>query len=88
MGAGLVRGQRQPIAVRPQAMLEARDLPRCDISDYLQHRIDTAVREEHVARAKEQGLPPKQVSLLVMHSCQAQHLSATVLASSLLVNKR
>ena len=43
-------------------MLEARDLPKCDISDFLQHRIDTAVREEHVQRAKEQGLPPKQVS--------------------------
>lgn len=57
----LVRGLRQPIAVRPQAMLEARDLPKCDISDFLQHRIDIAVREEHVQRAKEQGLPPKQV---------------------------
>lgn len=58
---GLVRGERQPIQVRPQAMLEARDLPKCDISDFLQSRIDTALQNELVQRAKEQGVPPKQV---------------------------
>ena len=59
--AGLMRGERQPIGVRPQAMLEARDLPRCEISDFLQQRLDSAVAAERVQRAKEQGLSIKQV---------------------------
>lgn len=57
-----MRGERQPIGVRPQAMLEARDLPRCEISDFLQERLDNALAAERVQRAKEQGIPLKQVS--------------------------
>ena len=63
MHAGLMRRERQPIQVRPQAMLEARDLPRCDISDFLQSRMDRALEADLIQRAKEQQLPPEQVSL-------------------------
>lgn len=56
-----MRGERQPIQVRPQAMLEARDLPKCEISDFLQNRIDTALQNELVQRAKQEGVSPKQV---------------------------
>ena len=59
--AGLVRRERKPIQVRPQAMLEARDLPRCDISDFLQSRIDDALSREQIQRAKQEGVSPEQV---------------------------
>ena len=61
MPAGLLRRERQPIQVRPQAMLEARDLPRCDISDFLQERIDKALSADQILRAKEQQCSPQQV---------------------------
>lgn len=63
VAAGLFRGERQPIQVRPQAMLEARDLPRCDISDFLQDRIDKALQADAILRAKEQQIPLQQVPL-------------------------
>ena len=59
--AGLLRREREPIKVRPQAMLEARDLPRCEISDFLQNRIDKALEADLVLRAKERGCSPQQV---------------------------
>ena len=62
--AGLMRGERQPIQVRPQAMLEARDLPKCDISDFLQERIDSALSAELIQRSKQEGVPPDQVSAI------------------------
>ncbi|KAL0048475.1 hypothetical protein WJX82_004140 [Trebouxia sp. C0006] len=58
---GLMRGERQPIQVRPQAMLEARDLPKCDISDFLQERIDSALSAELIQRSKQEGVPPDQL---------------------------
>lgn len=61
--AGLMRGERQPIQVRPQAMLEARDLPKCDISDFLQERIDSALSAELIQRSKQEGVLPDQVSV-------------------------
>ena len=42
-------------------MLEARDLPRCDISDFLQERIDKALSADQILRAKEQQCSPQQV---------------------------
>lgn len=42
-------------------MLEARDLPRCEISDFLQNRIDKALEADLILRAKERGCPPQQV---------------------------
>ena len=62
MHAGLVRRERQPIQERPQAMLEARDLPRCDISDFLQARINRALEADLIQRAKERQCPPDQVT--------------------------
>lgn len=61
MFTGLLRREREPIKVRPQAMLEARDLPKCEISDFLQNRIDKALQADLILRAKEQGCPPQQV---------------------------
>ena len=61
MHTGLLRRERQPIQVRPQAMLEARDLPRCHISDFLQSRIDKALEADQILRAKERGCSPQQV---------------------------
>ena len=58
-----MRGERQPIQVRPQAMLEARDLPKCEISDFLQERIDSALSAELIQRSKQEGVPPDQVSV-------------------------
>lgn len=58
---GLLRRERQPIQVRPQAMLEARDLPKCDISDFLQDRLDKALEADQILRAKEQQCSPQQV---------------------------
>ena len=53
--AGLLKGSRQPIGVRPQAMLEAKDLPVCELSEFLQHRLNIAVQNEHLERAKQAG---------------------------------
>ena len=50
--AGLHTGRRQPIAVRPQAMLEAKDLPRCDLSDYIEHRLQLALGRDRADRAR------------------------------------
>lgn len=58
---GLERGQRQRITVRPQAMLEARDLPTCDLSNYLEQRLAGALGAERAARAQALGLPPEAV---------------------------
>ncbi len=60
-GAGLKRGQRKAIAVRPQAMLEAKDLPRCDLSDYLENRVAGALERDRSMRAQRDGIPIDQV---------------------------
>lgn len=76
--AGLMRGERQPIQVRPQAMLEARDLPKCEISDFLQERIDNALSSELIQRSKQEGVPPDQVSCIlwrkhIQGKCRLHH---------------
>ncbi|KAK9824572.1 hypothetical protein WJX72_011411 [[Myrmecia] bisecta] len=58
---GLETGKRRPIQVRPQAMLEARDLPRCELSDFLQARLDASLERERAERARARGLQPEQV---------------------------
>lgn len=58
-------------------MLEARDLPRCEISDFLQERLDNALAAERVQRAKEQGLSPKQVRPF-MCWCQGPSIGTVV----------
>lgn len=59
--AGLKRGERKAIAVRPQAMLEAKDLQRCDLSDFLEARIAKALDEDRNMRAQRKGVPVDQV---------------------------
>lgn len=59
--AGLKRGERKAIAVRPQAMLEAKDLPRCDLSDFLEARIAKALDEDRSMRAQRKGVSIDQV---------------------------
>ena len=51
-------------------MLEAKDLPVCELSEFLQHRLNNAVHNEHLERAKQAGAAhPSQVgNLLVMPS--------------------
>ena len=49
------------IAVRPQAMLEAKDLPRCDLSNHLEARVDAALRQDADMRAARDGVPVEQV---------------------------
>jgi hypothetical protein len=73
-----MRGERQPIQVRPQAMLEARDLPKCEISDFLQERIDNALSSELIQRSKQEGVPPDQVSCIlwrkhIQGKCRLHH---------------
>ena len=57
-------GKRQRIENRPQAMLEARDLPHCNLSRMLEERLNTALLQEQVERAKEQvGASARDLSL-------------------------
>ena len=58
---GLQRGERSVPTERPQAMLSARDLPACDLSDKLEARIEQKLAEERLARAKMLGLPLESV---------------------------
>ena len=58
--AGLKRGQRKAIAVRPQAMLEAKDLPRCDLSEFLEDRLAKALERDLTLRAQRKGMPIDQ----------------------------
>lgn len=51
-------GKRQRIENRPQAMLEARDLPHCNLSRLLEERLNSALQQEQVERAKEQVYLP------------------------------
>ena len=55
-------------------MLEAKDLPVCELSEFLQHRLNIAVQNEHLERAKQAGATHhSQVgSFLVMPSTCAE----------------
>ena len=54
-------GIRKPIDVRPQAMLEAKDLPRCSLSDYIEDHLRQTVAEDRLLRAKQMGRPENEV---------------------------
>ncbi|GAB4815528.1 hypothetical protein N2152v2_002574 [Parachlorella kessleri] len=58
---GLATGERKLPAERPQAMLSARDLPRCDLSDLLEARLERTLQEERLQRATALGVPVEQV---------------------------
>ena len=46
--------------MRPQAMLEAKDLPRCDLSTHLEMRVADALSRDAHLRARRDGLPVEQ----------------------------
>jgi hypothetical protein len=51
---GLETGQREGIRVRPQAMLEAKDLPPNNLSMLLEARVNRKLEEDRQARALQQ----------------------------------
>jgi hypothetical protein len=51
---GLETGQREGIRVRPQAMLEAKDLPHNNLSMLLEQRVNRKLEEDRQARAAQQ----------------------------------
>eukprot|EP00879_Flechtneria_rotunda_P004691 GHRR01004955.1.p1 GENE.GHRR01004955.1~~GHRR01004955.1.p1 ORF type:complete len:1088 (+),score=359.45 GHRR01004955.1:402-3266(+) len=52
---GLQTGCRERVTVRPQAMLESKDLPQTSLSQILEQRIYTALQQEREQRATMQG---------------------------------
>ncbi|MEW5301948.1 MAG: hypothetical protein WDW36_004771 [Sanguina aurantia] len=81
---GMRLGRRQRIETRPQSMLEAKDLPRCQLSDQLQERLDQQLHADWVRRAQEQGsssvarADPVTVRVInsVMKKCEVRHAFA------------
>lgn len=59
--AELRKRQRKPIENRPQALLDARDIQRTDLSDFLENRLREQLGQERIERAKARGLAPHQV---------------------------
>ncbi|MEW5317257.1 MAG: hypothetical protein WDW38_008570 [Sanguina aurantia] len=80
---GMRLGRRQRIETRPQSMLEAKDLPRCQLSDQLQERLDHQLNMDWNRRAQEQGnsvlrADPITVRVInsVMKKCEVRHAFA------------
>lgn len=42
--AGLLNSTRKPIETRPQSMLEARELPKCHLSEHIEEHLNRAVQ--------------------------------------------
>lgn len=59
---GLETGQREGIRVRPQAMLEAKDLPPNHLSMLLEQRVNQKLEEDRQRRALQQGVAPWDVA--------------------------
>jgi E1A/CREB-binding protein len=57
----LETGKRQVPVTRPQAMLSAKDLPKCRLSDALEERIGKSIQSEKVSRSKELGVGIEEV---------------------------
>lgn len=51
--SALKTGKRKVPETRPQAMLTAKDLPKCRLSDVLEDRLKLAIQKEKEQRAKE-----------------------------------
>lgn len=58
---GLSIGARKVPTERPQAMLTSKDLPRCDLSDTIEARLQRTIAEEKVLRAKQLNCDIKDV---------------------------
>eukprot|EP00884_Botryococcus_braunii_P009216 jgi/Botrbrau1/18296/Bobra.0179s0026.1 len=54
---GLKAGQRKRVEHRPQAWLEAKDLPQCDLSKYLEGYVADILTKERKNRAMRTGQP-------------------------------
>jgi hypothetical protein len=54
-GAGLSTGERKLPTERPQAMLSAKDLPRCELSDHLEQRLERTLQVGGAEREGRQG---------------------------------
>lgn len=58
---GLRNGSRERINVRPQAMLEGKDLPANNLSNLLEQKVNAALAADRQQRAVMQGKPLDQV---------------------------
>ena len=58
----LETGKRKVPETRPQAMLTAKDLPKCRLSDVLEERMGKAMLAEKAARAKAAGVEIDEVA--------------------------
>lgn len=61
----LIRKDRRVPSERPQAMLTARDLAKCDLSQALEERLDRSLKLERDRRAAAAGIPAEQVASAV-----------------------
>ena len=52
-------------------MLEAKDLAKCDLSNYLTERLDSVLERDRALRAERDGLPLEAVSLCKRPPCMA-----------------
>ena len=57
--------------MRPQAMLEAKDLAKCDLSNYLTERLDSVLERDRALRAERDSCPLEAVSLCKNLPCMA-----------------
>mmetsp|Transcript_3745 Transcript_3745/g.10568 ORF Transcript_3745/g.10568 Transcript_3745/m.10568 type:complete len:1130 (-) Transcript_3745:1380-4769(-) len=58
---GLQKGARKPMEVRPQAMLDATELPATRLSHYLENHMAGSIERERRMRAAQQGKQPSEV---------------------------
>ena len=71
-------------------MLEAKDLAKCDLSNYLTERLDSVLERDRALRAERDGCPLEAVSLCNSLPCMAccwgtsgfQRLLATICTSA------
>ncbi len=63
--------------MRPQAMLEAKDLPKCDLSNYLSERLDNVLENDRRVRAERDGCPIEHVSPLLQRETYGKKVRVT-----------
>lgn len=54
---------RKRVEQRPQALLEAKDLPKCHLSDFLETYVGDVLLRERTERAKRENKPITEVRL-------------------------
>ncbi|KAG1663398.1 hypothetical protein FOA52_011676 [Chlamydomonas sp. UWO 241] len=58
---GIDTGVRQRIEVRPQSMLDAKELPVTRLSKFLEDHMASAIQHERCTRAQAKGVDPREV---------------------------